>query len=306
MEGPHSLPGKKTAIAAICLAALVGGLPVAQAEFVLNFEPLSPTGGQSVVGAALLDCRFSNPTSSSASCKRMSTRDDPDRTPFYEETVRAADGRMYYHVIIGDPESDFAQEYYIQAGWGYWLGYADFPMSASEGGLNGGVDATPTGFFGAPFASPLDSNPTVSGNGTGNPRKMIFRQIVRGPGFEQEVLKSTYANKPKITQQVQDAEMVSNFVVDMSDISYSDDSTSAAMINTMTITDAESGIVFTDFDINDPANRSRIAAGQYTYSGGLPYKGSMGTYTYAEGGNFDVYGVEWSAYRNADENVPDI
>ena len=306
MEGLRSQIGSKATAITICLAGMIGGLSVAQAEFTLNFQPLTPTDGQSIVNEALLDCRFSNPTSSSASCNRMSSLIDPDRTPFYQETVRAADGSMYYHVIIGDPESDFAQEYYIQAGWGYWLGYNQFPMSASEGGLNGGADATPSGFFGATFGSPLDSDPTISGNGTANPRKMIFRQIVRGPGFEQEVIKDSFANKPKITQQVQDAEMVSDFSVDMSGISYSDASTSAPMTNTLVITDAASGLVYTDFDINDPANRSRIAAGQYTYSGGLPYKGSMGTYTYASGGNFDVYAVEWAAYRNADENVPDI
>lgn len=338
MEGLRKLSHKKAAIATAGVLGILGAASTASAaDFQHNFEAFTPGAGETVV-STLLDCRFSAPAGSAFTfvadgkvgdaCARGDNSEDPDHTPFFEETITTANGNMYYHVIVGDPDSDFAQEYYIQAGWGAWLEYGNFPKTASDGGLNGGIDATPT-WMAAEFASPLDN--TLGGNGTGAPEKVTFRQIVRSPGFEQEMLKSKLAYKPVIVQTVDDDEMDSDFSVDMSNIDYNDDTTTGEIINTMTIIDKDTGYVWTDFDMHK-APKSYTSNAKYTVSGGTGVaqlqwyyetfmgmspevaeaearKGAQATspdYNYAGEADFDVYAVDWAAYWNADENVPDI
>ncbi|MFC1750973.1 hypothetical protein ACFL2V_19445 [Pseudomonadota bacterium] len=334
MEGLRTLSHKRVAITAIGAAVgILAGVSNAQAgDFDLNFEAFVPDAGESIE-IIHLDCRFSN-AAVSTGCERGGTThglqgDDPDRTPFYEEIINTDDGRQYYHVIVGDPDADFAQEYYVQAGWGIWLSYGNFPKSASGGTLNGGIDATPT-WMESDFLSPL-AETAFSGNGTGAPEKVTFRQIVRSPGFEQEITKAHLAYKPVITQTVVDDELDSDFSVDMSNITYDDDTTSGAIINTMTIIDKDDGTVWTDFDMNT-APQAYTSNAKYTISGGTgvaqlkwffeTYEGlspaaaedkakiyaqsDTPTYSYAGATEYDIYAVDWAAYWNADENVPDI
>ena len=281
-----------------CLLPLLLWLPQSHAEFGLNFQQLDP-------GATLADSIANVGCADGQSTNGGHHRADMSCSGGYFMQEIVNDGTNdYYHVIIGDPDEDFAQEYFIQGGWGTWLGYSDYPLSASEGGLNGGADAKPAN-MGIEFVSPL-AETALSGSGTGAPHRVTFRQIIRGAGFEQEVLKEFYDKKIKATQTITDDELVSTFIVDMSAIGYADSSTNGTMVNTMTVTDKVSGDVYTDFDIHDQNNDAYIANARYIHTGGIPFKGSNGNYVYEAGGEFDVYSVDWSAYRNADENVPDI
>ncbi len=269
---------------------------------------------------------------------------DPDTTPFFEENIIVEGGNRYYHVLVGDPSSDFSLEYYIQQGWGTKWDNNRLD-SASDGVYNGGLDATP--LVNPDYVSPLSS---LAGNGTGAPRKVMFRQTLRDLGFEQEVIKDALYSKPKITQSINDAELVSYFQVDMSNSDYDSMNTAGNIVNTMSITDASgrmwanfdqanglnnmvdatTGGVWNSFDNTNFQGTSQVTAGKYIKTGGIGYdelfwfyttyqnlsdaeakikaelysKGSSGEYTYYEGG-FDVEAVDWETYRN-DDNVPDF
>lgn len=271
-------------------------IPIANAEFALNFQP--------VPNVNRINTLASCPT---GGCTRNNTDQDPDTTPFMMETVIDPEtGRGFYHVLIGDPKSDFAQEFYISyAGGTDWE--RGFPQNASAGTYNGGIDAKPATNFSGTFYDPLSASST-SGNGTGRPDRAYFRQTVKGAGFEQEVLKASLTNKPKITQSINDGSFSSNFMVDMSAASYSGTTaltTSAIITNTMRVTDAQTGAVLANFDINTDGQRSNVDAGKYVYNPGNGASGSAGTYTYTNG-NFDVYGVEWATYLDPTINIPNF
>ena len=123
------------------------------------------------------------------------------------------------------------------------------------------------------------------------------------------VLKASFLTKPKITQTIKDGvngeKMLSTFVLDMSTLGYSGSSaltTGGTLTNTMVVTDSQSGLVVTDFDINTTSQNSYVTGGKYNYTNGIGTGGSYGTYTYAPGANFDVYHVNWAAYL--DKNDP--
>jgi len=315
----------------------------AQAEFALNFIPNAAAVEN---GSADLSCGIGN----NLSCIRGSGGSagnpailDPDSTPFLQETIETVGGKLYYHLLIGDPTSDFSLEYYIQQGWTPWDNSNN--ASASDGVYNGGLDATPNNS--ADYFSPLSS---LAGNGTGAPRKVVFRQTQSDLGFDQEILKDNLHFKPKITQSIYDDQLVSAFQVDMSNIDYDDMNTVGIIVNTMTITDAN-GRMWANFDQTDvlsmidtttggvwgsfgnakPQGSTQVTAGRYTKTGGVGYnelfwyytvfenrpeseakalaeemsQGSSGEYIYYGNEGFDVYSIDWSDYRNDDENVPD-
>ena len=49
-----------------------------------------------------------------------------------------------------------------------------------------------------------------------------------------------------------------------------------------------------------------VNAGRYVHGGGIQFKGSNGTYTYAEGRGIDIYNFDWDKYWDADVNVPNF
>ena len=219
-----------------------------------------------------------------------------------------ATGIYYYHTLIGSKDSDFAQEYYIATSGGTW--FSGFSRTASAGDVNGGIDSTPPPspfYSGAPFHSPLSASP-ISGNGSGRPDEVVFKQTLKGPGFLQEVTKASASNKPKITQTVDGSGISSNFVLDMSSLIYYDAAaltTGAPMTNTLVITDTQTNEVLTNFDINTSSQKSNMNAGKYTYALGNGFSGSNGTYAY-ETGTYDIYSTNWEAFSDPTLNVPNF
>lgn len=303
-------------------------ISAAQADFALDFQPFVPGAGQRVENQ-LMECRFLDANSVGEACHRGETPLDPDPTPLYMETIVDADENMYYHVMIGDSNGDFSQEYYIRAGWGNWLGYTTYPKSASDGVMNGGIDGKPVGTE-LTSNSPL-SEASISGNGTGAPHSIIFHQKIDVNGFDQVVLKANFDKKLHATQTVNDTEITSNFIVDMSAVGVFQSDTAGSITNTMVVTDSATGFVVTDFDMKEEAEWYTSNA-QYSHSGGtgvndliwfyttfdgktqeeaeaLAYaqaQGSSPSYTYAGDAEYDVYSIDWEVFRNADENVPDL
>lgn len=108
---------------------------------------------------------------------------DPDKAPFLQETV-VFDGITYFHVIVGtrgEPTvgdgNTFAQEVYIQVQSGTDCDptWATAPCSLSGGrrGDNGNYQVN----SGVGW-DPLSSDSTFSGNGSGNPKAVIMKQVL--------------------------------------------------------------------------------------------------------------------------------
>lgn len=301
----------------IVVSLLLISFSCSSAQFALDFEKFSPGPGESLFKEAMIDCNFTG----TASCDRGSgSWKDPDTTPFFVEVVRLATGDIYYHAIIGDPDTDFAMEYYIRAGWGLWDSWGNV-QSASSGGYNGGADAKP-GSHGASLTwfDPLHS--TMAGNGSGAPNRTAFRLKLNNAsnGFSQDVLKDRIGLKPKITQHINQDELISNFVADMTNSTYTDSMTPAVMTNTMIVKNALTNEIYSDFDISDPnvvalpadvPNTSRVinldaTAGRYTHGDGVLYRDMDGTYTYHNGSGFNEDNFNWSTFRDPNVNVPNF
>lgn len=287
--------------ATLMVSSFVFGTNSARAEFTLNFQPVAPAFKSDPGNIANMDCRVA---STAQPCIHNGNIPLTDKTPFFQEL--ATDGvNQYYHVIMGDPATDFVQEYFIRSGATTiccWSNGA--PLSASAGWFNGGVSNTPGAPWSIAFESPLASDPTKSGNGTANPERVIFRQRMVGE-VTQEVIKPFLLTKPKITQTMTLPDLETTFQIDMTAIRYNDKTTKGTITNTVSVIDPTlpnpNGRI--DFDAVANAQRSTIVGGRYTYTPpASPPQitaagGSFGTYSY-EQSNFDVYSVDWAALRN--------
>lgn len=201
------------------------------------------------------------PGENAANCG-LRSGEDPDKTPFLQEVV-SFNGRSYYHVIVGLPGQDFAQEAFIGTGGGSFL-WGD-SGSGGQGSCMCSWSNT-RGMSGNGW-DPLNSNSSFSGNGTGNPTQVVMRQIVRSAEMQQEFLKDRLAYKPQISQSVTTPDVRTNFVVDMRSIDYASSSTPVDMINTVIFSDPS----LPEFDIKATASTAdvEVAAGRYTYRGNV-------------------------------------
>lgn len=283
---------------------LVAGVSTsANADLTLNFQP--GDGSNRVSSFANLDCRDRSLDIANGPCIRGINTVDPDRSSFYQELIQEPDGQ-YYHVIVGDPNSDFALEYYIKTfgssnGW-----FSSAPYNASGGSMfNGGIDSQPTSPLARDPLSRSDPNDPfgTSGNASGNPKRVIFRQTVVDPELQQEAIKASFLNKPKITQAVVDSDLTSTFELDMSNSTYDDMSTTGIVVTNRTmVLDSSTGAPVFDFDAVSDSQTTHVTGGEYVYNPGTFFDESFGSYTYSEGG-FDIYEVDWSLYSNP-SNVP--
>ncbi|MCF6322868.1 MAG: hypothetical protein L3J89_00855 [Gammaproteobacteria bacterium] len=211
-----------------------------------------------------------------------------DPTPFLQEVVYV-DGVRYYHSIIGDPNSDFAQEVYIEAsGCCYQASgnYDPFPRSASNS--RGGL---------------------ANGSGSGNPNRVVMRNMVRDEEMTQWFLKDTLLFKPLITQLVVNADVRMDFQIDMRMIDYGTIDTPGVVSNRLKLLKDNEGITG-DYDNNiipgffsDKSQvKQTVSGGQYTYTDGPDQSGSGGVYTYWDGGGYQEYLADHNLFRRDDQN----
>lgn len=236
----------------------------------------------------------------------------------------------YYHIIVGSEEEGFIQETWIPLGYNMdFSGAAGRPANSPvtysyavnqytscgttvcsawhspsggdsrivAGGVNGPIKVAGNAEY--PLTAPTGKN---SGNGSGNPNRVLIRQKLVTPELTIEFLKDKFDKKPIITQDMKTADIRSFVKIDMSNSDYDTASTAGVMTNTLT---SPSGKVPVSFDVhgNSQAGNSHINAGKYTYTPGTPgplsegfdWGGANGSYVYAEGG-FDVNAVDWSRY----------
>ena len=239
-------------------------------------------------------------------------------------------GVAYFHLIIGLSGTDaFAQEVYIrqQPGTDCGFGFTGVLCSWSAGllGDSGGGGTTLQTTSGNGW-DPLRTDKNFTGNDSGDPTKMIMRQVINDTanGLTQEFLKTFYAFKPKISQTVSDANFTATFIQDMGNSDYlasttADNNNRGIITNKVTLIGADAGIQG-NFDNTaakftfDTANGTGSNAnqvntgGRYTFLPGTGWNATStifteGTYTYNEGEVVDISTLDWNAFRNPADNV---
>ncbi len=330
----------KTAVLSSVFYLIFIRLDFAHSEFTLNFVPVEnpttlsdfPKGGYENTGQA-----FSCPDAANPDCMN-GTELSTDPTPFFYERV---DG--YWHMIIGEPDSGFVQETYIPI-LGLFHSYSGGrePVFFT---LNGNLEQW-SGNGWDPLGATYDvygpDDSSYTGNGTGDPTKVLIRQIL-GPGtlsdtgsrveswacaggaFCQEFLKSEELFKPVITQFYNDGVLMMNFQLDMSAISYTDNTTAALFTNILEINDPDlpppntmgaSAPAPNRFDMSTDSQNSTVNAGKYTYTAGISWyddnDGDLyraygeGTYEYESGTSGFQMDIDWNALFDANQNAPGV
>jgi len=230
-----------------------------------------------------IDCNRASDDYRCAKNSKTSSYRDP--TPFLQEVVYV-EGTRYYHSIVGDPESDFAQEVYIQAsGCCFQASRFYFPKSASN-----------------------RRGPT-EGSGSGNPNRMVMRNMVSDEQMTQWFLKDALLFKPLITQVVTDADVKMDFKIDMTMLDYGTIDTPGLVSNQFELLKDNHG-TSGDYDNNDIpgffSDKSEVSqtvsGGQYTYTAGSDEGGSGGEYNYWYGAGYLEYLAHHNLFRRDDQN----
>ena len=264
------------------------------AEFELNFQP-NPNIVDSWANAT---CDGTGPGGGGMGGGMMGFGPGCGSDVFRQELVED-NGVQYYHVIVGDPDvDDFAMEFYMRTGGCCWweggmggMGGGDAPFSSSDGDLTDRL---------ANAWEPL-APPEISGNATGNPGRVYMIQINRDSQMEQVFFKPFEANKPQITQIIDDGQARSFFDLDMTNGDYNSPTDPASLINTFEIIDGSDPAGFATFDMSVDGQDVFTSAGRFSYTPGAGAGGSSGTYTYEDGG-FAVEDVDWLSYCHPAQN----
>lgn len=299
------------AASAVFLLLLSPTLRDSKAAFELNFNPNTTTGhSYSSTGNDFnYSCNMSfganfNCSTGGFGSDFQDFGSHDDGTSAYQR-IFSYGGKNYYHVIIGDVGDSFRTEYMIEASssWGqYWGGWGGGPASASAytaGSLNG--CSTNTCEYN--MINPYDANATDyqrTGTGTGNPNRVVMRQILDDGESYNEFLKGASAGgdssayfdkKPLIIQTITNPNISMNYTLDMRSKTYSDPTpidASNRTNQTFLIGDTaanqgdydSTGAVITPIFFRE--GNDDITAGAFTYSVGSSFGGSNGTYTYYE------------------------
>ncbi|VAW83233.1 hypothetical protein MNBD_GAMMA16-377 [hydrothermal vent metagenome] len=247
---------------------------------------------------------------------------DDTTTSFLQEQV-VIDGVKYYHLVVGSKEEGFVQEIYMKMGnWRQLPGVqretsfsggrvclagprTDFEERAACNGDNNGGD-------------PLRADSVFTGNGTGNPEKMVMRQFISDEpsGFTQEFLKDQLTQKPIISQDLVIGDVNLQFVMDMSNSDYNTDDTAGIMINKFVINDPNipgDGANF-DFAVDQGAG-ANVTGGRYKFErvfvssefitgldfGEVDFPSSI--YTYFDGSIDPVLDINWEAIKQPNQNI---
>lgn len=269
----------------------------AQAEFELNWQadgtPPPSSGG----------CWQSSPD-----CTIVEVGGDivPGQTPFIYQRVQQ-NGQNYYHMVVGDPDSGFAQEVYIQVGGASLFqggGVSLLGQSSSSGGAIDPACDSPLGCGeNTNGFDPLSSDQAVSGNATGNPSRVQMRQLLVDGELTVDFVKDRFAEKPLISNVIDAQDLLATFVIDGTGNLYT---TAASSPVTNTVQHRGTDLPppeSASFDMAVDAPDAYVTAGQYTTTNpaaGLP----GGPYTYADPHESVNLAPDWSSFFDHSQANP--
>ena len=275
-------------------------------------------------------------------CAPQSTFGNGDPTPFYQQVINI-NGTDYFHVLVGDPATGFAQESYtrfipgtVSGARGTQGGTTNAELRGASSPDGAGNETTIIGNPPGPgsctvcnqtyvdtslnMANPFAQAP-VSGTGSQDPSRSVFRMVLTSAAGDMslEVSKPFLDKKPIISQTVQSGTMSSVFVTDMSKLSYSEANDPAPVVNRLVLQDATiPGNGAANFDMAS-VQHSDVTAGRYTFTPGSGWTNplndpslgwstddssfGLGTYSYAGGPGFDPFTADWSTYFHYDQNA---
>ncbi|NOY71818.1 MAG: hypothetical protein GXP14_05485 [Gammaproteobacteria bacterium] len=250
---------------------------------------------------------------------------DDTTTAFLQEKVEI-NGVSYYHLVIGSEEEGFVQEIYMQMGGTNWRTLPGVQRQTSFSGGRACLAGNRASFDERVAcnadnngADPLSNNSILTGNGTGDPGKMVMRQFIRDDtsGFTQEFLKDQLANKPIISQDIATGRINLKFVMDMSNSDYDTDSIAGVMTNQLVINDPDIPENQGNFDFaTDQGEGANVSGGRYKFvrsfvsdefitglgetNGYVDFPTS--TYTYYDGQIDPVMDIDWEAIKDPNQN----
>ena len=297
---PKKLPGL---LGAVTLAFA----SIAHGEFVMNFSGVTSTSIVQGSGTVLTGQTPFTPFPANGAVAG-------------EIVVDPTNGLKYWHYLMGDPASGFAEEVYIQAGGGNFQTATNTCQQNTICSASGGSAAIPTN------VNFLGSDSALNGTATGNPNRVAVRMVLGGtwdPGtstwtcdtsFCSEFIKSAYADKPKITQEINDPDFTSAFILDLSGIALTNNSTDltltdkntaptgSSLTNVQSVIDTTTGNTIASFDMAHDGQNTFVTGGKYTYTPGGPVNtlGANGTYVYVDGG-YDPKTIDYTPFL--DETV---
>jgi len=305
------------------------GLRDSQAAFELNFEPAATTG-QSYITSGWVDvsCNMSYIADSNCSSDGYLSGSGAHRdgSAFFQKLFEYG-GKRYYHVIVGDKNVDsFFMEYMIESdsNWGAY----------SSGGMGGcgsycaasaSAGSTASGASGRTYnmINPYGADSSLGGTGTGNPNRVIMRQVLDDGITYSEFLKGAgdadgdglyddssayFDKKPLIVQKINEPGVVSaEYSLDMRSKTYSDTTpvSEAEKTNQTFILDGLNAANQGDYDstgaTQTPTNMSDstgvvVDGGAYKYTDGPSFGGSYGGYTYFLSDGVTEKGVQTQPY----------
>ena len=196
------------------------------------------------------------------------------QTPFVYEKVD-----NYFHLILGNPTSGFAQEVYISLSNSTYQGFGTLGsrLSSSGGSLNNSAD------------------PLNNGAASGNPKVVEMRQLVTDGDFTSDFVKDKFLEKPSITQTIDSSDFQSQDIIDGSGIGYGNATSTSTYTSTVRIIDLDIPLESASFDYGTDALQKILTAGHYTWTPGSGRGGSSGTYTYTDD-SFNVSNIKWEQF----------
>ena len=286
---PNAKHSLRFVLTLLCFYSISGNV---YAQFNANFEPV---GEGSMSTSAYRDTCGSGCGWKHNMTPTLTT---DDAFGFIGERVFDANGQAYNHFIIGDEESGFIQEVYIQViGENVYSGGVDYKWDRIA--IGGAIQTGPH-----PGSDPLGINSPHPANASADPNKVIVRQFMADGGIQQEFFKSKIGKKPRITQTTTDAAegFYSYVEIDMSHIDINQIA-EAKMVNRIDMEGDEFDFDFEDYKNNEGANVN-INAGKYVYIPGNPNEGgAAGTYIYVDGGE-GVKDTNWAAFFDHSQDNP--
>jgi len=207
----------------------------------------------------------------------------------------SSNGKSYYHVIVGDHTQDsFYMDFIIEASASYTRYDGNWVGSASSGSQEHQE-------FG--IAKPYSNNSSRNGNGTGNPNRVIMRQVIDDGIMRSEFLKDQLDKKPLIKQDITGNGVLMKLSLDMRGKTYLDNApvTEADWTNTIILEGIAAGSTGDFGSISYTG--SNLTAGAYTYMSGSRNGGANGIYTYQQEGGFQPVNFDYSVYCDPDQNI---